>query len=242
MAELGWQEIEISSVQRQVSWWNNYWNAKVLELAGRGPDPVAISPPNAYLAMVLTVGVEDDQKAEGVIDGDTIKVQKLDANGKASGEIITVRLAGVNAAELEFKIDLQRNDLSDKGYLARQYLEKRLVFDPISNGFQPIVAIRESVGSGDSPRSSTDQYGRTLGVVFHNVSGTVSNSEDRAKKLLEHATAWPLISWDTFTAEGLPYTANWEMIVTGFAYTDMGGVRKNDPDRGYSSGRYTGGN
>lgn len=241
MSQLGWREIEVASVQRQVSWWNNYWNAKVLELAGRGPDPVAISPPNAYLAEIVPT-VDGYGKYENIIDGDTIKVKKLDASGNATGELVTIRLAGINTPELPQKEDVMANDPYDKGFLARQYLENRLVTEQLVKGFKPIVAIRESVGSGSTIGSSVDSYGRTLAVVFHNVVGTVATSEERSKKLLENATAWPLISWDTFTPEGLPYTINWEMVTTGFAYTDMGGVRKNDPDRGYASGRYSRGN
>jgi endonuclease YncB( thermonuclease family) len=241
MSQLGWKEIEIASVQRQVSWWNNYWNAKVLELAGRGPDPVAIAPPNAYLAEIVPT-VDGYGKYENIVDGDTIYVKKLDASGNVTGETVQIRLAGINTPELPQKEDVMANDPYDKGFLARQYIENRLVIEQLQKGFRPIVAIRESVGSGSTMGSSQDSYGRTLAVVFHNVSGEVATSEERSKKLLENATAWPLISWDAFTPEGLPYTMNWEMVTTGFAYTDMGGVSKNDPDRGYASGEYARGN
>jgi len=243
MAQLGWQEIEIASVQKQVSWWNNYWNAKVLELAGKGPDPITIAPPNAYLARVLEVSDTDDNR-NGITDGDTIKVQKVDKDGNdIPGSPIDVRFAGINTPELEFKVDLQRNESTDKAYLARQFVEKRLITDPVSKGFKPIVAIRESVGAGTTGgKSSTDTYGRTLAIIFHETGSTdpEQTSTDRANKLLERATAWPLIPWDTFAPNGSAYTINWELVAAGFAYTDMGGVRRNDPDRGYSSGRYQG--
>jgi hypothetical protein len=115
--------------------------------------------------------------------------------------------------------------------------------DPASKGFKPIVAIRESVGAGTTGgKSSTDTYGRTLAVIFHETGSTdpEQTSTDRANKLLERATAWPLISWDSFAPNGSAYTINWELVAAGFAYTDMGGVRRNDPDRGFSSGEYQG--
>jgi endonuclease YncB( thermonuclease family) len=244
MAQLGWQEIEIASVQRQVSWWNNYWNAKVLELAGKGPDPITLASPNAYLARVLELGKADDNQ-NGIIDGDTIRVKKVDKNGNdiPGSPAEEIRLAGIDTPELEYKLDLRRNDTTDKAYLAQQFVEKRLITDQVSKGFQPIVAIRESVGAGTTGgKSSTDTYGRTLAVVFHETGSTdpEQTSTDRANKLLERATAWPLISWDSFAPNGSAYTINWELVAAGFAYTDMGGVRRNDPDRGFSSGKYQG--
>jgi endonuclease YncB( thermonuclease family) len=238
MSQLGWQEVEVASIQRQVSWWNNYWNSKVLDLSGHGPDPVSLSRPNAYLAEVVEPPVGVGVGPNGITDGDTFWARKLDASGKQVGDYINYRLAAVDTPELVHKVDPIRNDPFDKAYIARQYLEKLLVTNQTSAGLRPIVAIRET---------GEVTYGRTVAVVFHNGNYEVSSSAteretQRQTSLLRDATAWPLITWDSFMPDGRPYTANWELVITGLAYTDMGGLRKNDPDRGYSPGNFNGGN
>jgi endonuclease YncB( thermonuclease family) len=242
MSQLGWSEVDIVGVQQNVSWWNNYWNSKVLELSGHGPDPIALSPPTAYLAKVLEVDSENDYNRNGVIDGDTIKALVLD--GPKAGKEVRFRFAGINTPELEFKEQPLRNNQSSKAFFARQLVEKRLITDQVSQGFEPIVAIRESTGSGTpGAPTSEDKYGRTLAVIFHNAPGQPQDNDDRNNLLLKAATAWPLTQWDSFLADGRPYTMNWELVMAGLAYTDMGGVARNDPDRGYTStGRYIGGN
>lgn len=247
MGSLGWSELEISSIQRQVSWWNNYWNARVLDYAGRGPDPVTLTPPNAYLARVISMSTDDDD-GNGIVDGDTFSCQKLDATGNPTGSTFKIRLAGINTPELDFKQDIQRNDFSQKAYIARQFLEKRLITDQVTNGLEPIIAVRESIGAGVDGRFGVkDKYGRTLAVVFHNgdydkSASTATKEKQRRDSLLRNASSWPLIPWDSFTADGRAYTVNWEIVVSGLAYTDMGGVRAGDPDARYGSGNFTGGN
>jgi len=247
MGSLGWSELEISSIQRQVSWWNNYWNARVLDYAGKGPDPVTLTRPNAYLAKVIAMSTDDDD-GNGIVDGDTFSCQKLDADGNLTGSTFKIRLAGIDTAELDFKQDIQRNDSSQKAYIARQFLEKRLITDQVANGLEPIVAVRESIGAGvDGRFGSKDKYGRTLAVVFHNgdydkLASSAEKERQRRDSLLRNASSWPLIPWDSFTADGRTYTVNWEIVVSGLAYTDMGGVKAGDPDARYSSGNFTGGN
>lgn len=262
MSQIGWSEVDISGVQRQSSWWNNFWNAKVLELAGQSPDPIAISPPTAYLARVVSVGPYGDT---GVKDGDTFKAipisgsetkvyeerdnyKKLNPNATEAeinaqfplpnfGKEVTYRLAGIDTPELEFKQDPERNDPYSKAYLAKKFLEDRLIYNLTANGFEPVVAIRESTGAGsDGMPTSQDIYGRTLAVVFSNAPSDIDNEFDRRDALLRAAQAWPLIPWDAYMADGKAYTANWELVMAGLGIVSMKGVLKNDPDRGYSSG------
>ena len=245
MSQLGWSETEIAGIHRNVSMWNDAINSEVLKLAGRSPDLVSMAPPEVYLVKVAEISETfiDEKTGEvkplreynlnGIIDGDTFIGQRYNDDGTLKQEQVRFRLAGVNSSELEYKNMPSRNDSTNKAFIARQFLEKRLITDQVSAGYEPIVAVRVANNLGDQGKGmGKDKYGRTLGVIFHNTPSGVTSNEDRKKVLLETATRWPLVEWDSYMTDGRPFTANWELVMAGLAKVDMGGVGRNDPDRG----------
>lgn len=224
LASLGWQEMEVLELQRDLSWWINRTNARILEISGDGPDPVGIGDAKVEMVRIATIGYEDFDR-DGIIDGDTVIL----VDGRR------VRLAGVNTAELQFKHNLEYNSETDRARLATEYLRSILIDEPQSQGHPPEVAIRINTAEGDG---GLDEYGRIIATIFHRVPIGVS-VESRKKTLLSYAGGksagiprQPFISWDQYMEDGRPYTANWDLVTSGLADIDLRGVNRNDPDRG----------
>lgn len=211
LSSLGWNEIDISNVRRDLSLYINQTNANILELSGGSPDGIVFSPPG-------TVGIG---RVISVKDGDTIEIEPLDG-GEST---LNIRLTGVNAPELKFKDDLSLNNPNNRGLLAQEFLHRILIEDQEALEYEPTIAFRVN------ENNQIDDYSRTLAVIFHNVPyGTPA--EQRTDTLKKIASRFPLVEWDSYMDDGRPYTANWAIIAAGLAYTDMGGLAY-DRDRGY---------
>jgi len=215
MQALGWNEIDIENAEHELSMFVNQTNANILELSGDSPDPTPFVSPEVKTGVV-----------EEVTDGDTIKL--------AGGDEIRVRLTGVDAPELYYKDEemLNYNNPNNKGRQARAYLEKILITDQEALGYEPSVAIRYD------PSDELDTYGRTLGVIYHNVPfGTPEDGDNGRLAVLEqYAGGYPITEWDSYLVDGRPYTANWALITNGYAYTDLGGLRFDQEAGGVALG------
>lgn len=196
LSKLGWREWEIEEVVKDVDLWNNQINAEVLKLSGRSPDGLPFQRIDAKIVTVTEA-----------IDGATFAVEETDfaANG--------VRLAGIVAPAIPANAALEPNNI---GTAAKEYLQRRLIDDPIDQGYRPTVALRVD------PNKPRDKFGRVQAWVFHNVPSTVElgDSDTRDAVLKQQAERWPQIEWDSFLAEGKPYTFNWESVVAGFTNID----------------------
>ena len=226
LKSLGWQETEVTSIQKDVSWWVNQTNARILDISGHGPDPVGLGDEaNVEYVTVGKVDENGDYDGNGIIDGDTIIL----TDGRR------VRLAGINTEELQFKYNLDMNAESDRAYRARQYLERILIDEPQALGHPTTVALRINPTAGVNGR---DQYGRILATVFHRVpEGTSAENREAvlrsfAGSKLPDVPRQPFVTWDQFMPDGRPYTANWDLVTAGLADVDLRGITRNDPDRG----------
>ena len=226
LTALGWREIDIDRLQRDVSWWVAQANAEVLQLSGRSPDGLGLMPfEDVELIWVTDIAGAED----GYFDGDTFHGRPVDENNPTFNPntdpnlqtIREFRLAGLSSVETSQAIKdatkanapLIRNRAeNDLGTLAEAFLYKRLITDPQDGGYRPIVAVRRS------PSPTT--YGREAVVAFHNVpEGT--DPEDRPRLLKEIASRWPIVAWDSYNAEGRPYTINWEAVTSGYSTVSL---------------------
>lgn len=97
--------------------------------------------------------VDSELKVVEITDGDTIEVQK-------NGEIIEVRLLGVDTPEIYGNVNPGEFNITDKDCLDRvadyasKYMKERLLGENVS--------LEYSVVQG-----RTDQYGRTLAWIHH---------------------------------------------------------------------------
>lgn len=209
LAALGWNEIDIDTVQRDVSFWVSQTNAQILEAAGKSPDNLPFAKPEVEIVTV----------ADEYFDGDTFH----STDGRAW------RLSGVSASEVSHNNaggdNLPVDETYAKNHIAYQaaaFLRKRLYADPVALGHAPTVAVRIGVNA--------ETYGRQAVVVFHNVpAGTAAADRDEA--LLKVATQNPMVEWDSYDVDGRPYTINWELIASGLAQTALYG-NNFDSDRG----------
>lgn len=238
LSQLGWTEIEITKQYKFTSWWESRINAEILKLSGHTIDPLGLSGTKIipYAAKLNVDGLHN-----GIIDGDTIEFLRVDGNGNSidsdpdNPERARLRMAGVDAAELASKHNLDYNRLDDPGLLAWQFAKKRLYDDPIGDGYDATFVVRPANGpliriNGKDPQSY-EHFGRPIGVIFHNVPlGTPA--EKRVEVLMKQASQWPMIEWDSYMDDGRPYTFNWEMIMHGHSQTNAYDLTVTDYDRG----------
>lgn len=222
---LGWNEIDVDMLQLDVSFWTSQTNAQILEAAGKSPDALPFATPDVRIVKVI----------DTYFDGDTFMFELQTA------EQGRVRLAGVSAAEISHNFadgDIPVDQTYAENHIAYQaaaFLRKRLLDDPVAEGYEPTVAIR--VGA------NATTYDRIAAVVFHNIppntptSGVDPNPANtqglsyRDFALYQLATQWPMVEWDSYMEDGRPYTINWEIIAAGFAQTSLYG-NNFDADRG----------
>jgi len=233
LSALGWKPIDITRLVREVSWWNAQTQVKIMEMAGRTPDEIALNKPEVEIGTVVDIE-----------DGDTIDVET--EHGR-----VTVRLTGINTAELQihdrdvYELDydaitgenmpfqdpqdegISSNRNSARSVLATAYLKKILIDDPKAAGYEPTVALRYN---RYNKYDSTDSA-RLLAVVFHNVpQGTPPGDRDTVLRGL--AEKHPLIAWDSYMEDSRPYTANWAMVMSGLATIYFKDLLTNDTERG----------
>jgi len=179
-----------------------------LMLVGFGPDQVTIGKPNVIM-------IEPTR----LIDGDTIWYKTVTVPGIASGSNIQhegtfkLRFSGINTPEVAFKASDPRYKYANQkelGIQATEYIRQKLFTEPADGGYSPVVAIRLDNSS------TKDKYDRYLGVIFNSVPAGTPDSE-RAAKLYELASAWPINAWDSYFPDGRPYTLNWDLVLKGYA-------------------------
>jgi hypothetical protein len=221
LSALGWNEVDIQGAIRNVSWWVNQTNVNVLGLSGFGPDPITVGKPNVVMIKVTEV-----------IDGDTIEFDYVHDDfdftkpsevaikeNLSTQDALRLRFSSVNAGEIRNYLnsdDFRLNEPS-LGTAAANYVNLKLITEPLEQGIEPIFALRID----DS--SSRDKFRRVLGTIFHTVPlGTPD--EDRAEVLYKIATEWPLNPWDSYHDDGRPYTLNWDLVIKGLADVYLRGI------------------
>lgn len=226
LERLGWTEYDSARAYREMSWWIAQTNANVLEAAGGISSDVGMNDSNISVTLAKVVRV---------LDGDTIAVSPIDGpmtSAKAGTDgLVHIRLVGAKAYELPDKENPGGPRVSEDhpGLRAKEYLVSRLIDYPRSQGWEPIVAIRQD------KTATQDAYKRQLGVVFSNISATSVDSTQRAKTLQDFAKEIPPIPWNGYLDNGQPYTINWEIIMAGYADVDTYSVSdKPDEIRGAS--------
>lgn len=219
LGAIGWSETETTSLYRETSLYVNQINKEILHLANRSQTPVNESDVHVIVGELLIPSGQEfnDRVINGVVDGDTINVRIMESNapGYEAGSVKTVRLASINTFELQYKNnpyttynETLNNDPNDMAVLAYNYLVNRF-----KTGDRT-VAIRFN------KRDFLDDYGRTVGVVFHNAPLGTQPSQ-KGQVLKEIAGRTPLLPWDAFLEDGRPYTLNWEMVMSGYGNVDM---------------------
>lgn len=230
MAELGYNETDFQQFRQETSYWTSVTRAHILDLTGQTPG--GGTGPNLKMPDVIVSTVDQ------VVDGDTIILSNGDH----------IRLEGLLAPELWDKANINNSYLdyrddagplpgggevvfnytspNNRGRLATIFLQDLLLKE--GTGTPPVVAVRIN------PEESNDIYGRKLGVVFYRVPPSlgITDPEEAGEILRRYATSWPLVAWDGYMEDGIPYTLNWAVIMTGLGVTDATGLSWNNPELG----------
>ena len=174
---LGWNESEITDLVRHVSYENALVHARVLKMAGLGPEKAGLEPQFRILCKVIRF-----------FDGDTIEVEDV-----LSGAIFTVRFDGMNTSEtntIEGKVgypDTPTNpatandtisllDISTPGGRAKLFTAKALTdkifvirVNPTRVGITAILEQDYEAGASQNTDANyvKDQFGRTIGTIFY---------------------------------------------------------------------------
>lgn len=224
LAKLGWTELETTAIYKDISLYVNQVNANVLDITGRGASQ-SISNDNFqyFLGRVLNPDGEDvgdDNRQNGVVDGDTLHVKVTDSGDSnfSVGEYVNIRIGAVNTSELQYKNnaytdynEVALNPENDLGRMAYEYLYTK--FSNVQD-YERIVAVRVRKSE---PK---DDYGRTIGIVFHNVPNGTSPS-NRRHVLADYAKQNPPLPLQAYLDNGLPHTLNWELVMVGYGNVDM---------------------
>lgn len=172
---MGWQEKEINDLVRYISYENALVHARVLKLAGLGPE-------RADLEQMFKIIC----KVTKVVDGDTIIVQDIFSS---SNNTFTIRFDGINTAELndvrgtfEYSdpveddqaisiIDVStpsgmakvfvQQALKDKLFVVRVNPNRSAQITPVDNAYDP--------GAPDNvvQNYQVDQFSRVIGTIFY---------------------------------------------------------------------------
>lgn len=169
---LGWNETEIKDLVRYMSYENALTHARVLKLAGLGPERASLEPNYRVIC-----------KAVNIKDGDTVDVQDV-----ISGAQFTVRFDGINTAEtnvIEGKVDypdtnndstLSFLDISTPGGQAKVFVKNKIKdklfvvrVNPTRTG--EISVITEDYEAGSTRNNDAyyqkDKFNRTIGTIFY---------------------------------------------------------------------------
>jgi hypothetical protein len=176
-----------------------------------------------YIVSLMRVTkVEDGDTLNGIVVGGD-----LAANG-ANVEL-SFRLSGVRAPELANHQNPEYVPEDDIGLRAKEYLESII---PVGT----VVVVRQLKSRPQ------EHWGRELAVVFHNAPDAPDVSREevlmaQAGRIPDGNGGWkpspvPAAAWDGYLDNGLPYTANWQMIMAGYADVDTTKLTLNDLDRG----------
>lgn len=205
LANLGWNEVDFTEFRQHTSYFIDQVNSQVLELAGQSPGTTPGIMPEVIISSL-------DSVITDIIDGDTIKL----TNG------MSIRLEGVAAPELWDKHNLNLNSPDNRGLLATQWLMDHMNQYGTDN---LDVAVRVN------PNERTDMFGRVLGTIFYRVPPN-TKPEDIQSVLTRYAGSWPLIPWDSYMDDGIPYTLNWAIIASGYAAVDTKGLSFSNENMG----------
>jgi len=174
---LGWNESQITDLVRHVSYENALVHARVLKMAGLGPEKAGLEPQFRVLCKVIHF-----------VDGDTIEVQDV-----LSGAIFKVRFDGMNTSEIntmEGKVgypDTPTNpvtandtisllDLSTPGGRAKLFTTKALTdkifvlrVNPTRVGKTAVLEQDYEAGASQNIDANyiKDQFQRTIGTIFY---------------------------------------------------------------------------
>ncbi len=227
MGKLGWTEVETTAIYKDASMFINQVNTRVLEITNRGASEGIENDDFYYfIARVLEPDGElveslgPSHKENGVIDGDTLHVVVVNPGNSAlsNGEFVKIRVGSVNTSELQYKNnpytdfnEVVLNPSNDSGRMAYEYLYNRF---KNATSSEKIVAIRVR------KTEPKDTYGRTIGIIFHNVRNGVIGT-DRVKALESYASRNPPLPLQSYMEDGKPYTLNWELVMAGYGNVDM---------------------
>lgn len=203
LANLGWNEQEIDSLANQdIDIWTNDINRQILNLSNRVQESPIGVPPQTAYVTVTSIQ-----------NGDTINVSPA--------------VNGHTAVRLTYAIASHDNvgTVNSPGWKATQYAIKRLIDDQIAAGYDPTVALRINA------THQTDVDGALLAVVFSNVDPSIT-PDNRQAELLRIAGNFPTVQWDSYLADGRPYSFNWETILAGNADVDSGAFSTSIPGEG----------
>jgi hypothetical protein len=174
---LGWNESQITDLVRYTSYENALVHARVLKMAGLGPEKAGLEPQFRILCKVIHF-----------IDGDTIEVEDI-----LSGAIFKVRFDGMNTSEIntmEGKVgypDTPTNpatandtisllDVSTPGGRAKLFTTKALTdkifvlrVNPTRVGKTAILEQDYEAGASQNIDANyvKDQFERTIGTIFY---------------------------------------------------------------------------
>ncbi|HJS83584.1 MAG TPA: hypothetical protein VJ742_12195 [Nitrososphaera sp.] len=212
LKSLGYSEKSIQDLKGHLDSYTDQTYTQLREATGRSSDGVPYAK-----NVVVWVRVREIQ------DGDTVFVTPLE--GSMQGYSTTVRFAFCDCPEDQFKNDPELQELNKDlpGPRASLYTKERLEGKNVALRIVPV------------PGQDKDDFGRTIAFVFHNGKKDMPE-EDRKKFLMDAAGGWPDIAWDSYTSEGLPYTFNKELLITGNAQVETDDLGRSIPGSGVVGG------
>ena len=169
---LGWQESQITDLVRYMSYENALVHARVLKLAGLGPEKAGLEPQFKVLC-----------KVTHFVDGDTIEVQDV-----LSGATFKVRFDGMNTSEINTiegrvgypdtytESNLSLLDVSTPGGKAKIFTTKALTdkifvvrINPTRTGVTAVLEQDYEAGASQNIDANyvKDQFNRTIGTIFY---------------------------------------------------------------------------
>lgn len=177
---LGWQEKEIAGLVRYLSYENALVHARVLKLAGLGPEKAGLQPQYKIICKVTEVK-----------DGDTLKV--IDCISGSNSEF-NLRFTGIDTSELnviEGKVDFSEPgtdasiiDISTPAGKAKLFVENAIkdkviviTVAPKTNSSPAIIEEDYYPGASANNQASytKDQFDRVLGTIFYYSPDNVVN-------------------------------------------------------------------
>lgn len=219
---LRWDETGPSAQAQAVSLFVDRTNAEVRRLAGRETLPGGFDV-EAYWIRITRV-TDADTFYFNVLGqqryGEFASSNAVLGNGK-------LRPAGVDAPEDEFKnrTEGERATIyaNDPGVRATEFARSLLM--PGGIGIEVAVRIDRA--------NRQDQFGRTLGYIFHRAPEGMEG-EERRDFILSAATRIPPVSYDSYMPDGQPYTFDWEMIAAGHGKVFTNDMKRDQVGRGVS--------
>jgi endonuclease YncB( thermonuclease family) len=202
--QIGWTPKQIDNLIQDLDLETNLIKSRILDMSGRGDEGTVNGNVESYIVHV-----------DRVIDGDTIIVSPA-INGYNS-----IRLAGIDSPEVAHKnLASHGNDLVDENLADLEAAEALTPQDPGVLAWRytwdalygKTVVIRVS---SDHPLDN--RKARVLGWIFTHVEDENMSEQDRINLLHSYSQDYPLVSWDSYLSDGVPYTFNWQLVITGHA-------------------------